>query len=361
MTRSSALPIALLTVGLALLPTLAHSTEPGFWTDYPRIDAGEEFRWSVPLRVRNPYGSGLYVDSLSVDTEDMSPGVTGTPRTTRVDLPHMARMIRPVSAHDSTFFQYEGEATLERARLTFHIQLREGLGGAIHRLSTSVETDPGAGYDSAPAEFVTVKGRLVELTFLAAPPDSQPAPAVLLIHGRGSHARRMIRAGLALANKGFAVMLVSLPGYGQSPGTPDHAGPASLAAAEAALDQLKKKPGVRANRLGVWGLDEGANVALQLGQKHPEVSAVVLQSGLYDAKGGAFGSTGNARSSGALLVIHGEKDPESPVAGARELAERLGKQGARVEQQILPTAAHSIPTGDGSRRAAAFLARELPR
>jgi predicted esterase len=172
----------------------------------------------------------------------------------------------------------------------------------------------------------------------------------------------MIHSGRVLADKGYAVMLVSLPGYGQSQGTPDQGRFDSFAAAHAALEQLERKPGVRATRVGVWGVDEGANVALYLALKHPEVRAVVLQSGLYGSKL-ELGppAPGKDRSSATLLMIHGAKDAESPASEAGGLAVRLGTTGMRVEQQILPGATHAIPPGDGSRRAATFFVRELAR
>ncbi len=380
MTRRSIAPIALLL--LAVLAPAARADGPTIRALSPTLVAGDDFHWTLPLLITNPFPTGLYLDSLNLVVADLDSGATHPSRTTRTPLTFMVRMVRAVSGNDSAYVQYEGEASAEHARLTFEVQLHNATG--TYRSATSVEALPGPTSLAHPSEFLTVGGHRVETVFLPADPDSGPAPGVLMVPEAGLSARHMMRAGQQLVARGYAVMLVSPPGSGLSEGAPDLAGPASVEAAGAALDQLEKRPGVNAKRIGAWGVGEGAAVVVQLARRRPDLHAAFAQSGTYDlwsvyrsadaasrqamlAAAGSDSAGWRARSpvygtgkvAARVLLLHGENDAQAPVAQARELAARLAKQGAKVELQTLPGASHTLSRSEAQRRALLFFRAEL--
>jgi dienelactone hydrolase len=381
----SGVTLALLILGNCSLPLLARAAGPRITPIFPRIASSEDFHWSVPLFIVNPLDHGLYVDSMSVDVEDRDPGETGGSRLTHIDMPYIARTIHSVSAGDSNRIQYEGEALAERATLTFHLRLH-GSAGDVYSASTTVEADPGPLSTLYPSAFLTVGGHKVETVLVAAPAESLPASGVLLVHERGSDARKMLKIATRVARRGSSVMVVSLPGYGQSQGPADLAGPASLEAAAAALALLEKSPGVDPKRIGAWGVGEGASVVMQLARQKPELRAVVAESGTYDlwsayrgadAPGraaivAAAGSDstgwrhrspalGEGKVTAAVMVLHGERDTVANADQARDFVARLEQQGTRVEAKMVPMGDHRIRTNDAQRQAIPFLVRELHR
>jgi len=92
----------------------------------------------------------------------------------------------------------------------------------------------------------------------------------------------MMRQFVATVTQGNTVAIVSLPGSGRSAGRPDRAGPASVAAVDAAIVRLSKDPSVDPKRLGVWGVRDGATTALLAAVKHPDLQAVIAQDATYD-------------------------------------------------------------------------------
>jgi dipeptidyl aminopeptidase/acylaminoacyl peptidase len=373
-----------LTLAMAVLATSAARAEdgPAFTTTSPTVEADQDLAWSVPMHIQNPLDAGLYLDSLFLDINDHDPGETRVPRVTRVALTFLLQLHPSLSAQEDNFLQYSSAATSEHATLTFTLTAHDQAGHHWTR-TLSVETAPGPGFAAHPSEFATVHGHKVEMVYV--PSDSQPAPGLLMIHGHGNHARRMLRNAEALAQRGYHVMLVSMPGYGQSEGPPDFMGPATMEAATAALEALEHKPGVDAKRIGVWGVSRGATVAALLGERRPEVRAVVAQSGSYDlwatargtridgfaaiiaAEVGSDSAAWRARSPllaadhmhATVLVLHGERDANVPVGQAHAFAAALKSHGVDVEEKFFPAAEHMLPQGEVHRVARAFLLRTL--
>jgi dipeptidyl aminopeptidase/acylaminoacyl peptidase len=178
----------------------------------------------------------------------------------------------------------------------------------------------------------------------------------------------MLNLANRLAQEGTAILLVSQPGYGRSEGSPDWAGPATIAALSAALDRLENTPGVDSKRIGIWGISRGATAATLLAAKRPEVRAVVAQSGSYDLWATHRGSTLAAvresveneagRDSSAwkarspilqaktiraqVMVMHGEADDQAPIEQARAFAAALDLRGHPTETNFSETG-HNMP------------------
>lgn len=369
-----------------LLPAPACAAAPAIETPSPTIEASEDLRWMVPFTVHNNDDSGLYLDSLWLDVVDKDPGETRVARTQRIALTFLIRLRPSLSGNEDGAFQFDGPAQAEHGTLTFTLLAHDNTGAQFTR-SFSVEAGPGPGFQAHPSEFLTVRGRRVETLFVPAPQDSQPAPGLLLIHGHGRDARHMLRMAEALAGRGYAVMLVSMPGYGQSQGPADFMGPATMDAAAAALDDLEHRKGVDPARLAVWGISRGATVAALLGEQRQDLRAVVAQSGVYDvwatargskvegfaatieAEAGRDSAAWRARSPllaadhmhAPVLLLHGERDANVPAPQAHAFAAALEAAGRKVQTRWYAMSEHFLPEADVQRTSLAFLAEALVR
>jgi len=179
----------------------------------------------------------------------------------------------------------------------------------------------------------------------------------------------MIPVAWSLSNAGYAVMSVSLPGYGQSTGPADFGGPSSVRALGLALDALRRSPQVDSTRVAVWGISRGATAAAMLASQRHDLTALVLQSGVFDPasayrtsksdsmrhaldKEGKTSGGWNARSSlrvanrikVPVLFVHGERDSEAVSNQSVDLAGKLRAQGGEVQVQIVPGVGHAVPS-----------------
>jgi pimeloyl-ACP methyl ester carboxylesterase len=345
--------------------------------------ATDQMRWLLPLKIVNGLGVGFYLDSLYVDVEDLDAGETGGPRTTSLALPRMARMAPALSAGDSVGFNYLGFAVSENARLTFHLRGHTSA-GETHVAQASVEMLPGVISQQFPSHFLKHQGHKLELVLVSAVRATENAPGILLVHGHGSHARRLLGTAWDLANHGYTVMLVSQPGYGLSEGTADAMGRATVQAVGAALDRLRRTSGVDSTRIALWGVGTGANVAAQIAAGRSDLRGLIAHGGSYDLRAlhreptlptalreqieRAVGSDSAAwrqrsplltvkRIRSPVLVVHDEHD--AGLAQAQAFAAALRSNGRGAEARFIAGAAATVPTADVMLVAGEFLARQL--
>jgi dienelactone hydrolase len=348
-------------------------------SEEPEILTDADFTWIVTLQVMNGLEAGLYLDSLFCDVEDMDPGETRADRRTRLDLRSLSQLSPAIPALSSNVIQHSGPALAERARLTYSLHCHRST-GAPFTLKTVVEAKPG-GSAAYPSTLLDVGGRKVELVMVPALRDTGRGPGVFLIHGHGTHARHSIRSARQLAVRGYSVGIVSMPGYGQSAGPADFMGPATVAAAQAALDHFRASGKVDPQRIVAWGQSRGATVAATLAARDPRLRGAILQSGIYDlwathrgtglaefreaivAEAGPDSAAWRERSpilvadqmKVPVLVLHGERDDQVPIGQARALAGRIEESGGRVETQFAPFGGHAYPSNLGFRAGLEFL------
>jgi dipeptidyl aminopeptidase/acylaminoacyl peptidase len=390
MTRSPLRLAVLIAFALVFAPARAPAADPKaasapmelptFAPDTSTIEADEHLQWSIPFTIVNKFPVGMYLDSLFCEVQDLDPGETRAERVTMIDVSHIVAG-NSASAGESYPFTYVAPALAEHARLSFRLVLSRA-DKSRTTLTTVVEAMPGPISRDHPSEFLTVNGRRVEYVFF--PADHDSAPGLLVVHGRGGNARTMMRLAMRLVQLGYAPMLVSMPGYGLSEGPPDAAGPPTVQAIGAALDQLKATPGVDSKRVGAWGISNGAAAVTLLSQGRGDLKATVSQSGIYDlwavyramtvpalreaiVRGAGSDSIGWRKRSAALnpgkpaaiLILHGEKDVNVPAQQARGFAESLKARGVDVESRFFPNSGHELPPGDVMRTAIEFLDRRL--
>jgi alpha/beta superfamily hydrolase len=156
------------------------------------------------------------------------------------------------------------------------------------------------------------------------------APVAVVCHPHpmygGSMHNNVVEAILAaMWQAGYATLRFNFRGVGESEGEHD-GGPGEVDDALAAMSYLLAQPGVRKEDAAMTGYSFGAMVALSAGYERAEIArivAVALPLAMADARipDGA---------SKPVLLISGDRDSYSPVAGLQALASRIGAS-ARLE------------------------------
>jgi alpha/beta superfamily hydrolase len=156
------------------------------------------------------------------------------------------------------------------------------------------------------------------------------APAAVVCHPHplysGSMFNNVVEAILAaMWQAGFATLRFNFRGVGASEGEHE-GGPGEVDDAVAAMTFLLAQPGVRKEDAAMTGYSFGAMVALSGGYERAEIArivAVALPLAMADARipDGA---------SKPVLLVSGDRDSYSPVAGLQALEAKIG-DSARLE------------------------------
>ncbi|MBI1798986.1 MAG: prolyl oligopeptidase family serine peptidase [Candidatus Eisenbacteria bacterium] len=390
MLRSRALFALALCLAAAPAPALATApiahtpaSDFEFRASRPVFVAEDNFSWVLAFDFHNRSGVGLYTDSLLCDIQDLDAGETGASRHSVVSLWSAARMAESVAAGDSVHCELQMPASIEKAHLTFHYFGHRADRSAVTALA-SADVMPGASSARMPSAFVNVGAQRIEYVQVPAATDG-PAPALLVIPGEGRHARSILGPMQAFAARGYHVITMSLPGFGLSQGTADFMGPGSVAAASRVLDQVRGLSGVDSTRIVVWGMREGAAVAVLLASQRPDLEGVIAESGCYEpwacwragdpawrkrmsAAAGADSAAWRARSAmnvverlrQSTLVVHGENDMVTPAAQAHAFVAALMARGVDGRELMLPGRGHDV-SGSQLRAVMDFMQRLFPR
>lgn len=182
----------------------------------------------------------------------------------------------------------------------------------------------------------------------------------------------------------YLAVAISLPGYGNSTGPKDFAGPFTQNAVRAVMQKLKNEKQAIPDRIAIQGTSLGAVTAALLGAQEKDLAGLVLISGLYDLsaffeqsdspaansiRAAAIAQTGGGtdalKSRSALyvadrieadtLILNGARDERTDPAQAVDLANRINAAGGDASVQIFPDAGHQIPLADREERIDAFI------
>jgi len=171
-------------------------------------------------------------------------------------------------------------------------------------------------------------GQLALEGLLANPGGGAPAAVVCHPHPLygGSMFNNVVEAILAaMWQAGYATLRFNFRGVGASEGEHE-GGPGEVDDAVAAMTFLLAQPGVRKEGAAMTGYSFGAMVALSAGYERAEIArivAVALPLAMADARipDGA---------SKPVLLVSGDRDSYSPVAGLQALEAKIG-DSARLE------------------------------
>lgn len=212
------------------------------------------------------------------------------------------------------------------------------------------------------------------------PEGKGKVPAVAMCHGftgnRIEAHRLFVKAGRFLAAKGIAVLRFDFRGSGESEGDFEQVTVSSeINDALAALDFLRKQPEVDPDRVGLIGLSLGGCVATCAASRDRKVRALVLWAAVADLKGlfvqrmqpeikdllekqgwVDFGGWKVSKAfyedaakieplrealryDGAVLIVHGGKDPVVPVDHAHRYHAAFQ---CTKKMHIIPEADHTF-------------------
>ncbi len=231
--------------------------------------------------------------------------------------------------------------------------------------------------------------------FVRQPQGSGPWPTVMFLHG---HQNVWSRPGGAqfvdwgvldrFASRGYLAVSVSLPGYGQSDGPADFAGPYTQHAVAAVLTKLKTDGLAKPDKVLIQGVSLGAVTAALVAARDPTIAGLVLISGLYDVapflehpkslqawllKISFLLQTDNSaeasRARSALnyadhikattLILNGAMDDRTDSAQAFSLADQMNAHGGKATVQIFPDYGHEIPMAAREAKIDAFITEAL--
>jgi dienelactone hydrolase len=230
----------------------------------------------------------------------------------------------------------------------------------IHSLHRPVGNPPSPAYETV--DFTASDGVRLEGWYR----PSTNGAAVLMISGGGGNRRSTLRHAEMLVRHGYGVLVYDPRGSGNSGGTVNSYGWGWEKDAAAALDFLAAQRDVEPERVGALGLSTGADIAIDIAGRRPDVRAVVADGaaaiGYEDIE--AYTSDTLTRAPmwvlfKAIEVIQGRSGPKEALADqiARsraphliiaagtpekewgELYDRAG--GARSELWYLPAAGHT--------------------
>ncbi len=215
--------------------------------------------------------------------------------------------------------------------------------------------------------------------FVERPVGAGPWPTIVFLHGHQNPTERI--GGRAFVNwgvlkqfaqKGYLAVSISLPGYGQSSGPRDFAGPFTQHAVQSVLTKLESDQLANPDKILIQGVSLGAVTAALVAAKNKQIAGLVLISGLYDlpaffadpktaaaqmVKTAAVQQTGGSEEAfrmrsalfsatdiqAATLILNGAKDDRTDARQAERFAQAINASGGRAVAHIFPEYGHEIP------------------
>jgi predicted esterase len=305
------------------------------------VSPSPEGTWPLHFAVANHEPYGLYLDSLLVD---LTPAAGGATRHVNMRTPSLST----ISSEDSLEFDIGLPAAHEDTKVILRLACHTSVTPGI-LASADVA---GAGYDPTklfPARRVRVAKRDVEWTALL-PAANANGAGLLMLRDQGASGDADLLAAMDYRRFGFTVLLVSPPGTAGSSGPADNAGPASLAAAQVALDTLAHTAGVTPERIAVLGRGAGGTLALLLAEKRPDLAAAVAEGANT-----APAMAGAEKFKSPVLFVHAERDAHASADAVRALILKLKAQQVTVESKFYPTSADSLTGAEVGRLERRFI------
>lgn len=362
---------------LASAPARAETLKLTVRPDTLRADA--DGLWHASLVLQNDGELGAYPDSLLLEQLNLDPDSSLTPRRLTRQLSGMVRAMGPAGSHDESGLEWSAPAEFTRGQLRFVLYAHDANKQSF-KLTSDVIVDGSELADAMPSRVVGTPG--TELIVVPADSAARPAPAVVMVLSPGVAARHQVRWARTLHARGYAVVLVSAPGWGLSRGVSDRSGPADIMAADAGIRVALAEPGIDPSRVLLWGHGRGATTSLLASIPHGSLAGIIAVDALLDPaseyatlKGddqvefmkvmGRHGAKWNVRSpieranqiKVPVLLIQTNDAAIKDPAPAKEFEARRVDAKLYIEARVDGREAQPIRRRDADRLALDFLAR----
>lgn len=127
------------------------------------------------------------------------------------------------------------------------------------------------------AHFATPLGAGAGFAWYLEPPAvDEPAPVVIIGHGNGEIADDWIPIARVLQARGYAILILGYPGYGQAAGSPTKE--SIVSAAIGAYDWLIERPEIDKHKIIIFGHSLGGAAVLALAEQRPSQGAILLSA-----------------------------------------------------------------------------------
>jgi dienelactone hydrolase len=240
---------------------------------------------------------------------------------------------------------------------------------------TLVDGAPPPGIDVPGAHWIKIRGAggvatNEQVAAVFRPPGAGPFPLVIELHGSGGLKDVDVEWAARLGQAGF----VALAGCWQSSSVPPDTfqfyeltvrfiGCPTLRATDgdaiaALIEAGRKQPGVRSDKVGLYGMSSGGAAALQVLASRSDIRAAAVDSG---AGGGAPEPT---KINAPVLILAGTADSYVQFTGQKDYVDQLQRAGKQVEWHYYEGGRHTLildPANkdDAIKRIIDFLSRHL--
>jgi len=220
--------------------------------------------------------------------------------------------------------------------------------------------------------FLTGDGIEIKGWFVPASGAGKKAPAIILCHGLGAGKSDFTAMAGPLSERGLHVLLFDFRGHGESGGGRSSFGHEEIEDIRAAIDHLKGRGEVDAERIGIYGFSMGGAAAIMAAAENEDIKALVADSSYTDLKEqglrfleGAYGpimrplihpmmwiyrfcfntdpggispvNSISGISPRPVLIIGGKEDEQMPSSDAQRL---YGAAGEPKSLWLIPGAVH---------------------
>lgn len=181
-------------------------------------------------------------------------------------------------------------------------------------------------------------------SYLAAPTEGGPYPAVILIHSFRGLEEGYRTMTDQLAARGFVVLAVGWQTFEQSP-----ADDVVKQLVEDSIAFLRQRDDVDGENIGLTGFCAGGRYTMLLLPQIADLKAGVAWYG-FPYGGDTQPATLVDQLTAPLLIIHGTEDEPSPISGIYDYANALQEAGATFEMKIYSGEPHGFMLADGQLR-----------
>ncbi len=204
---------------------------------------------------------------------------------------------------------------------------------------------------------------------LYTPSSAEPAPAVVILHGRSGIFPVYHDFAQTLVSHGYIALVLDY--YAETGGIPFRSEdyrralwPTLERTVQQSVRYLLQRADVDANRIGIVGFSQGATLAVSTAGLTPAIKVAVAYYGYAP-----WTLEERAPKLPPLLILHGEADPWVKADHAHTMHQTLTSIGKTVEMHLYPEASHAFNVhshfyrphiaADAEQRTLSFLAQYL--